>query len=157
MIDTQERLRQALRALRLEVPAPIMDEVDSVIQSAIEEQASALFDERRVQIGCYDCGLAYGSEGWIEAIIPNEVWRAISPTGDEGGILCITCIARRLRRRGYDHKVRVNLCGTELLRQPNDEEYNAVCSELCGIKNSQEERVSLCASCGKRKAKCEGC
>lgn len=70
---------------------------------------------------CFDCGLAYGSEGWIECVVPHEVWRTISPRGDEGGLLCITCIARRLKRRGSD-KVPVMLCGTEAIRAPNQEE-----------------------------------
>ena len=64
---------------------------------------------------CYDCGLNYQDSGWIEAIIPDKVWNDISPTGDEGGILCITCIARRLVSRGY-RRVPVWLCGTEPLR-----------------------------------------
>lgn len=46
--------------------------------------------------GCYECGLPYSSAGWIDAVVADEVWLKISPTGDEGGLLCITCMARRL-------------------------------------------------------------
>ena len=45
---------------------------------------------------CYDCGLNYGDPGWIEAIIPDKIWYDITPTSDQGGILCITCITRGL-------------------------------------------------------------
>jgi hypothetical protein len=75
----------------------------------------------RVIVACHDCGLAYGSEGWIECIVPNGVWREISPTHDEGGILCITCIARRLKRAGSS-SVPVMLCGTEAIRAADQEE-----------------------------------
>lgn len=67
-----------------------------------------------VIVACYDCGLAYGSEGWIECIVPHDVWCEISPTHNEGGILCVTCIARRLKRAGRD-RVPVMLCGTEAI------------------------------------------
>lgn len=60
---------------------------------------------------CYGCGKEYAGEDWIEAIIPDLIWEKISPTKDEGGILCITCIAYRLKQAGYD-KVPVWLCGT---------------------------------------------
>lgn len=66
---------------------------------------------------CFDCGLPYGEPGWIEAIIPDEVWWRIAPDPDNkrGGILCITCIARRCEAAGFED-VPVRLCGTEVLR-----------------------------------------
>ena len=65
--------------------------------------------------GCYDCGLSYQDPGWIEAIIPDNVWDFISPTKNQGGLLCITCISRRLSRLGIG-RIPVWLCGTEPLR-----------------------------------------
>lgn len=44
---------------------------------------------------CYDCGRPYGGDGWIEAVIPDGIWKQISPTGDSGGLLCIQCMAGR--------------------------------------------------------------
>lgn len=64
---------------------------------------------------CYDCGKEYGGDDWIEAIIPDKIWNKISPTKNQGGILCISCIARRLKKAGYDN-VPVFLCGTEPLK-----------------------------------------
>lgn len=75
----------------------------------------------REPTACHDCGLAYGDVGWIECVVPNDVWRQIGPTGDEGGILCITCIARRAKRHGLKD-VPVMLCGTEVLRNANQDE-----------------------------------
>lgn len=52
---------------------------------------------RRMQGCCYDCGRRYGDAyGFPDLIIPNDVWLEISPLGDEGGLLCPSCICRRL-------------------------------------------------------------
>lgn len=70
---------------------------------------------RKTNVGCYDCGLQYGGPGWIEAIIPDKIWNKISPTNNQGGILCITCISKRLQK--YELKdVPVWLAGTEPLK-----------------------------------------
>jgi hypothetical protein len=46
---------------------------------------------------CYDCGRPYGDEhGFPDLIIPNDAWEKISPTGDESGLLCPSCICARL-------------------------------------------------------------
>ena len=65
---------------------------------------------------CYDCGQKYGSDGWIEAVIPDAVWDEIKPSecGPGGGLLCISCIARRLKIKGI-RNVPVWMCGTEYL------------------------------------------
>ena len=70
---------------------------------------------------CSDCGLAYGCDGWIEAVVPRYLWHKISPTGGDGGLLCITCMARRAKRFGLTD-VPVFLCGTEVLRHPTSDE-----------------------------------
>lgn len=52
---------------------------------------------KRKSAGCYDCGRRYGNEyGFPDLIIPNSMWRQISPTGDEGGLLCPSCIVKRV-------------------------------------------------------------
>jgi hypothetical protein len=43
---------------------------------------------------CYDCRIKYGE--FPDMVIPDKLWKKISPTGDDGGILCPTCIANRL-------------------------------------------------------------
>ena len=51
--------------------------------------------------GCYDCKRPYGAEhGFPDLIIPNWAWRQISPTGDNGGLLCPSCILARLEKAG---------------------------------------------------------
>lgn len=72
-------------------------------------------------IKCHDCGAQYGDDRWIETNVPNDVWAKISPTGDEGGILCISCISKRCIERGIDD-VPVILCGTSALRQVSVDE-----------------------------------
>ena len=49
---------------------------------------------------CYDCGLYYGSKGFHDLIVSNDAWRRISPTGDNGGLLCPTCLVRALSKAG---------------------------------------------------------
>lgn len=51
-------------------------------------------------MGCYDCGLSYTDDGFQDLIISNESWRRISPTGDDGGLLCPTCLIRALVKEG---------------------------------------------------------
>lgn len=53
-------------------------------------------------INCHDCGLVYGGPGWIDAVVPNTIWKQISPTRDEGGILCISCMAARCEALGLE-------------------------------------------------------
>jgi hypothetical protein len=50
---------------------------------------------------CYDCGRHYGDEyGFPDLVLPNDVWAKISPRGDEGGLLCPSCICRRAHALG---------------------------------------------------------
>lgn len=50
---------------------------------------------------CFDCQRPYGDEhGFPDLIIEKEAWRKISPTGDDGGLLCPSCICQRLHSHG---------------------------------------------------------
>ena len=66
------------------------------------------------KVKCYGCGLEYGGEGWIEAIIPDNIWDIISPTGNQNGLLCINCISKECQKNNLKD-VPVWLCGTEPL------------------------------------------
>ncbi len=70
---------------------------------------------------CYDCGSPHGDARWIETNLPNDTWAQISPTGDEGGLLCIACISARCRKIGLED-VAVMLCGESPLRQVSVDE-----------------------------------
>ena len=53
---------------------------------------------------CYDCGREYGDEhGFPDLIIPNCAWLKISPTGNYGGLLCPSCICKRLHVAGMSN------------------------------------------------------
>ena len=67
-------------------------------------------------MSCYDCNMEYGGDNWIEAVIPDKIWNKIKPDGcgDGCGILCISCIARRLKLGGF-RDIPIWLCGTEPL------------------------------------------
>lgn len=55
-----------------------------------------------VAVGCMDCGLPYGDPGFADLFVPHDVWAKISPTGDEGGILCPTCMVRAAVKAGVE-------------------------------------------------------
>jgi hypothetical protein len=44
---------------------------------------------------CYDCGLPYTDLGFQDLIVPDWAWKRIAPV-DGNGLLCPTCICRRL-------------------------------------------------------------
>ena len=50
---------------------------------------------------CAECSQLYGT--WCDVMIPDDAWKAISPRGDEGGLLCPNCMHTLLVRAGYDH------------------------------------------------------
>lgn len=50
---------------------------------------------------CFDCKRAYGDEhGFPDLIIPFWAWERISPTGSDAGLLCPSCICKRLHDAG---------------------------------------------------------
>lgn len=63
-------------------------------------------DERRTEIlagraVCHDCLRRYGHEhGFPDLLIPDWAWERISPKGNEGGLLCPSCICKRLHDVG---------------------------------------------------------
>lgn len=52
---------------------------------------------------CYDCGLAYGEPGFADLVVPHDIWAKISPTGDENGLLCPTCMVRAAEKAGLSN------------------------------------------------------
>lgn len=47
--------------------------------------------------GCFDCQRPYGHEhGFPDLVIPHWAWVRISPSGDDGSLLCPSCICKRL-------------------------------------------------------------
>lgn len=64
-------------------------------------------DDERPKNCCYDCKLDYVD--FPDMIIPDELWEVINPTHlvdvlhqqyEGAGLLCPTCIARRLHHHG---------------------------------------------------------
>lgn len=53
------------------------------------------------QTHCVDCEREYGNEfGFPDLIISNDAWNKISPTGNGHGLLCPSCICKRLHKAG---------------------------------------------------------
>jgi hypothetical protein len=51
---------------------------------------------------CADCGMEYGT--FPDLILPDDVWARIAPREGKYGILCPTCIAKRLDKIGLWYK-----------------------------------------------------
>lgn len=78
--------------------------------------------------GCVDCHRQYGDAfGFPDLIIPDAAWAKISPTGHGGGLLCPSCICKRL----FDAKVE---CVGRFTSGP-------LCQE-CDPKQSGDERAA---------------
>jgi len=57
---------------------------DQVVRKNLKEMTGA---------SCRDCGVAYGSENWVDTVLSDEQWALIFPEHD--GILCANCIIKR--------------------------------------------------------------
>ena len=68
--------------------------------------------EGRVGACCFDCLRAYGT--FPDLIVSNDLWNIISPTGDEGGILCPSCLLSRLQNL-YPSISRFDLNGRDIV------------------------------------------
>ena len=51
---------------------------------------------------CYDCRRIYGEPGFEDLVVSDDIWSKISPTGDEGGLLCPSCLLARLTAAGLE-------------------------------------------------------
>lgn len=49
---------------------------------------------------CEDCNRPYADGGFPDLIIPYWAWKQISTNGDDSGLLCPSCICKRLHDRG---------------------------------------------------------
>jgi hypothetical protein len=72
------------------------DETECWICRSMEDERQPPLPDPATFGACYDCGRHYGDEyGFPDLVLPNDVWAQISPRGDEGGLLCPSCICRR--------------------------------------------------------------
>ena len=56
--------------------------------------------DRTPNASCARCNCPYGSHGFHDMIIPDDIWHEISPSGDDGGLLCPTCILAHMDELG---------------------------------------------------------
>jgi len=82
-------------------------------------------------LACYDCLLPYTDPGFADFVVPDDVWAKISPTGDEGGILCATCMFRRMEALGIrsDGRFRSGPCAQHEWEKPAAGDASR---QLCG-------------------------
>lgn len=85
------------------------------------------------QAQCYDCKIPYGEPGFPDLIIPTWAWNLIAPygpgKGTEGGagLLCPTCICRRLEEK--DIKNIPSTFGSGPLRYDPNTWINTPCNQ----------------------------
>jgi len=80
---------------------------------------------------CYDCRRPYGSAGFPDLVVPHDVWKQISPTGDEGGLLCPSCLIARLSISRIEC---VGFLASGPLQSVSREEFNRLASERETVK-----------------------
>lgn len=92
---------------------------------------------------CAGCGRPYGAEhGFPDLSVPNHVWRQISPTGNDGGLLCPSCICKRLHDKGIR-------CEGAFMSGPIESVSRPTMSNLCWIENLREQGHGwACPKCG---------
>lgn len=65
------------------------------------EHSALQTGESVARAACSDCGLLYSDERFCDLVLPDNIWREISPDGEGNGLLCPNCIAGRLARGGH--------------------------------------------------------
>jgi hypothetical protein len=91
----EKHVLQPLLSSGVVAEVPRVDIQDGAIKWHFEEH-----ERPRNPLRCYDCGLPYSSTAWMDAVVPNDIWGRIAPTPHGGGVLCISCMARRLEKLG---------------------------------------------------------
>lgn len=74
---------------------------------------------------CDNCGHNQG----ITSVVPNDVWLQVSPTGTEGGVLCLWCMDKLAAEVGipgpvpveFHYQGQVLACGNPLVRWQTSE------------------------------------
>lgn len=58
-------------------------------------------EDHEMKCACEDCGRHYGHEhGFPDLVISYEAWCQISTNGNDSGLLCPSCICKRLHDKG---------------------------------------------------------
>jgi len=78
---------------------------------------------------CEDCNRQYGAEhGFPDLIIPYWAWKQISTNGDDSGLLCPSCICKRL----HDKKI---TCTGAFVSGPIDSISPVLMDAICRVEN----------------------
>ena len=89
---------------------------------------------------CDDCKRPYGDEyGFPDLVIPDDVWQRISSTSSEGGLLCPSCICKRL------HDAQIN-CSSRFTSGPLAKPTRAKVMPLLNMQSRVEAMCYLVGS-----------
>ena len=106
---------------------------------------------RKVKARCYDCKRPYGNEhGFPDMVVENDVWRRISPNGDETGLLCPSCICARVHKAGMKRVVAAFFSG------PIDSVDYPTMYAMRRIENLEEREARRITPYAKKKGKANG-
>ncbi len=74
---------------------------------------------------CYDCGRAYGNKhGFPDLLVQKSTWKKISPKEYGGGLLCPSCLIRRIVSVGLIDVPATFVSGP--LRMVSEEQMNVI-------------------------------
>jgi len=62
-------------------------------------------EDKNLKPECYDCGLLYTSNAWADIVVPDNIWKLITPNKEhwQGGLLCFNCMNKRLTELKLDN------------------------------------------------------
>jgi hypothetical protein len=83
---------------------------------------SAATGPSREALRCDDCDLLYSDPGWVDTYVPDDVWAKIHPERDGGGVMCLTCITRRVVAAGLD-RIPLQVTSGPWTHEPNEAHY----------------------------------
>jgi hypothetical protein len=92
---------------------------------------------------CYRCGRRDG----LDAFVPDEVWAQISPTDNEGGILCLWCIDQLCAEKGIACSASLHFAGRAITgtsqSDADSEHIRRACEERDAIELQRDTLLAL--------------
>ena len=111
---------------------------------AVAPPNPALLVSRRMQGCCMDCGRKYGDEfGFPDLVVSPEAWRALSPTKDDGGLLCPSCMCRRAHDAGLETRAKFRSGPFTDEGCPSCEMWAEKCAALAAERDEAKKQAEI--------------
>lgn len=99
-------VRLAESAGDIYLPPEVTEEIEDAMAEIIRLRALTDGEPEQAAFSkCAGCNRPYSDPGFMDLIAPDDIWAQISPTGDEGGLLCPGCTISAMIDAGQTGKV----------------------------------------------------